>query len=105
MKKIITMTLAGLIVMSVYSIADGKRIYKKARYGSITSKQCRELYLSGILEIKNKNLDFDKNNILFKTQRISYVVPDQYSIIKKKCREVLMGPDDLPMKEMIKVLE
>jgi len=106
MKNIIKLSLAGILLVSTSAIADGKKVYKKARYNKyITSDQCRELYTSGILEIKNKNLDFDKNNILFKTQRISYVLPDQYSILKKHCREVLSGANDIPMAEMLKKLD
>lgn len=107
MKKIIIFSLIGLALIATNSIAGGDIVYKKARYNSktITTNQCRELYASGILEIKNKNLDYDKNNILFKTQRISYVIPDKYSILNKKCKHILMGVNDIPMDKMIRQLD
>lgn len=109
MKKTISLSLIGLAIIATNSMADGKKVYKKARYNTnihtVTTNQCRELYVSGILEIKNKNLDFDKNNVLFKTQRISYVIPDKYSLLNKKCKQMLMGADDLPMDKMIRQLD
>jgi len=47
--------------------------------------KCNSLLSSGIFEIKNKNLDYDKNQVFFRHGRITYVVPTTLSLKGKQC--------------------
>jgi len=67
---------------------------------------CKEMEVSGTLMIRNKNLDYDRNGVFYKTQRISYVIPDSYSIRKRRCyHEISTGINEVDMGKLMKTLD
>lgn len=68
---------------------------------------CAELLLSGILTINGKNLDFDPNSgITYKTAKVSYVLPDRYSIEENPClKEQIHKKDGVNMKSFLRKID
>ena len=115
MIKIITKTLliGSVVATSMYAGGKGERIDRNKvgdRYDTnnykVYSNECKEIELSGLIEIKNKNLDYDKNKVFFKHQRITYVLPDRDNERLKNCiRERSTGINEINMKKMLKKLD
>ena len=110
MKKI---SISLLMLSFLYAGGDNTAVNKnglsknldKNGYKNISEK-CKEIEVSGVIEIKNKNLDYDKNKVFFKHQRITYVIPDENSDLIKECiKERSTGINEVNMKKLIKELE
>ena len=84
-----------------YTYGKKEKTLDKNRYKNI-SPECKEILVSGIVEIKNKNLDYDQNKVFFKHQRITYVIPDRDSKKIKNCiRERSTGINEINMNKML----
>ena len=112
MKNIIINIALLSISTTIVSIAGGNtdKVYRGDRLDTNNyknySRECREIFNSGVIEIKNKNLDYDKNHIYFKHQRITYVIPDKCSKKIKNCiRERATGINEVNMKKLLKTLD
>jgi hypothetical protein len=68
---------------------------------------CAELLLSGILAINGKSLDYDANSgITYKTAKVSFVLPDRYSIEGNPCiNEQIHKKDGVTMKSFLKKID
>ena len=101
--------LGSIIATSTYAGGKGERIDRNklsdkydTNHYKVYSNYCKEIYLSGLIEIKNKNLDYDKNKVFFKHQRITYVLPDKQNERIKNCiRERSTGINEINMKKML----
>jgi len=111
MKRIIIkgLLLTSILATATYAGGKGERIDKNKlsdKYDTnnykVYSNYCKEIMLSGLIEIKNKNLDYDKNKVFFKHQRITYVLPDKDNERIKNCiRERSTGINEINMKKML----
>jgi len=55
---------------------------------STTNPSCEKLVRSGIFEIQDKNMDYDKNQVFFKYGSVIYVIPDEFSIGQNECNQI-----------------
>ena len=100
---------ASLATTAIYAGGKGNKIDKNALSDTydtnnykVYSNYCKEINLSGLVEIKNKNLDYDKNKVFFKHQRITYVIPNKDNEKLKNCiRERSTGINEINMKKML----